>query len=131
MAMYVNGASIASTVDANVITHVWGPSETGDGNANTVRIGQRGNTGYEQSDGWGFWQGRIDDMRLYSKALSAEEIQYLATDGTGTRNMQKVFIERDNYNNSTATIGGLPVQIINFNDFAIIAQHWLNQQYWP
>jgi len=45
--------------------------------------------------------------------------------------MQAVFIEPDNFNNSTATIGGQPVQIINLSDFAVLANYWMNQQLWP
>jgi hypothetical protein len=137
MRMYVNGKQISGAANDNFTTP-WGPSATGDGNANTVRIATRGNstdpaseTGY---DGGGFWQGRIDDMRLYSKALSVNEVQYLATDGTGKRDMQTIFIERDNFNNGTVTssyLGGQPVQIINFKDFAGLASYWLNQQLWP
>jgi hypothetical protein len=134
MRMYVNGEQIAGETSASFDTP-WGPTEAG--GANTVRIGQRGNEGgYEEnsSAGWGWWYGRIDDMRLYSKALSNGEIQYLATDGTGTRNMQAVFIEPDNFETSTVTssyLGGQPVQIINWKDYNVLAGYWLNQQLWP
>jgi hypothetical protein len=132
MRMYVNGKLISGTTNAGFTTP-WGPSATGDGNANTVRIGQRGNSGYANTDGSGFWQGRIDDMRLYSKALSVPEVQYLATDGTGARDMQAIFIERDNFNSGTVQLPGSAdyVQIINFKDFAGLAGYWLNQQLWP
>jgi hypothetical protein len=131
MRMYVNGKQICGKTNSAFDTP-WGPSDTGDGNANTVRIGQRGNGGYAITDGWGFWQGRIDDMRLYSRALSENEIQYLVTDGTGQRNMQAVFIEPDDYENTTVTLPtGQAVKIINFNDFAELASYWMNQQLWP
>lgn len=144
MTMYLNGSSIASVVDTNVgkIDHLWGPNSTGDGNANTVRIGTRGNKGpspltagnYDVNNNM-FWQGRIDDMRLYSKALSVPEIQTLVADFTSKRNMQAVFVEPDNFSTGTVTnpsyFSGQPVQIINFNDFAGVASHWLNQQLWP
>jgi hypothetical protein len=136
MRMYVNGKQISGASNTGLTTP-WGPSVSGDGNANTVRIGTRSNDVDPVTGGnneGGFWNGRIDDMRLYSKALSVGEVQYLATDGTGTRDMQAIFIERDNYNNSTVTssyLGGQPVQIINFNDFAGLAGYWLNQQLWP
>jgi len=131
MLMYVNGKQIAGTTNS-AFTTPWGPSDTGDGNANTVRIGQRGNGGYAITDGLGFWQGRIDDMRLYSKALTENEIQYLVTDGTGKRNMQALFNEPDDYNPATVTLPtGPTVKIINFNDFATLAGYWLNQQLWP
>ncbi|MGD0077646.1 MAG: LamG-like jellyroll fold domain-containing protein [Sedimentisphaerales bacterium] len=131
MRIYVNGVQIAGTIDTNE-THVWGPNDTGDGNANSVRIGTRDNgTSRALSQ---FWQGRIDDLRLYSKALSVNEVQWLATDGTGKRNMQAVFIEPTNFVlNNTVTLpnGGPTVKIINFNDYATLAGYWLNQQLWP
>lgn len=140
MSIYINGAQVAATTNS-AITRVWGPNATGDGNANTVRIGTRGNAlpgplplgagNYDVNNNQ-FWQGRIDDMRLYSKALSENEIQYLATDGTGRRDMQAVFIEPDDYINTTITLPtGPAVHIVNFNDFAVLAGYWLNQQYWP
>jgi hypothetical protein len=144
MLMYVNGKLI-SGVASTTLTTAWGPTGTGDGNANSVRIGTRGNVapnllydsqgGIYDANNWGFWQGRIDDMRLYSKALSENQVQYLATDGTGKRNMQAVFIEPDNYDTATITsplIGGnQPIQIINFKDYNVLAGYWLNQQLWP
>jgi hypothetical protein len=131
MRIYVNGFPIASTIDGNIV-HVWGPNETGDGNANSVRIGTRGN-GVATADQSQYWQGRIDDMRLYSKALSRYEVQALVTDNTGYRNMQAVFNEPTNFNlNNTATLPtGQTVKIINFNDFATLAGYWLTQQLWP
>jgi hypothetical protein len=131
MRIYVNGFPIASTIDGNIV-HVWGPNETGDGNANSVRIGTRGN-GVATADQSQYWQGRIDDMRLYSKALSRYEVQALVTDNTGYRNMQAVFNEPTNFNlNNTATLPtGQTVKIINFNDFATLANYWLTQQLWP
>ncbi|MGA2092633.1 MAG: LamG-like jellyroll fold domain-containing protein [Sedimentisphaerales bacterium] len=133
MKMYVNGVPLVALADAT-ITRLWGPNETGDGNANTVRIGQRSDANDSAiTNGWGFWQGRIDDMRLYSKALSDAEVQYLATDGTGKRNRQAVFNEPTNFNsNNTVTLPtGPTVKIVNFNDFAVLAGYWLNQQLWP
>jgi hypothetical protein len=74
------------------------------------------------------WQGNFG-----SKALSENEVQWLATDGTGTRNMQVVFVEPDNFNSSnTVTLPtGQNVKLINFADFAILMQHWLEQGLWP
>jgi hypothetical protein len=131
--MYVNGVPIAALADGNLIK-VFGPNDTGDGNANTVRIATRGNAGYAQSANGQFWQGRVDDLRLYSKALSQAEVRYLATDGTGKRDMQAVFNELDDYNTTNTVVlpgGSDQVKIVNFRDYATFAGYWLNQQMWP
>jgi D-tyrosyl-tRNA(Tyr) deacylase len=73
------------------------------------------------------WQGNFG-----SKALSENEVQWLTTDGTGNRNMQEVFIEPENSSTGTVTLPtGPTVQIINFADFEIMVQHWLEEQFWP
>jgi hypothetical protein len=65
--------------------------------------------------------------------LSENEVQWLATDGTGNRNMQAVFNEPTDFDlNNTVTLPtGPTVKIVNFNDFAVLAGYWLNQQLWP
>jgi hypothetical protein len=143
MTMYLNGNSLATVVDANagMIDHVWGPTGAGDGNANSVRIGQRSNafptTGAPSvldTNSSMFWQGRIDDLRLYSKALSQNEVHYLVTDGTGKRNIQADPNEPGDFSPVKVTLPGSSdlVKIINFNDFASFTKDvWLSQQLWP
>jgi hypothetical protein len=150
MTMYINGTSNGARTDGNLADHGWGPSETGDGNANSVRIGQRSNafptTGAPgtpwnpvlDTNSTAFWHGKLDDLRIYSKALSENEVHYLATGGIGTRNMQAIFVEPENLddvNTAPLTSGGPKVQIINFSDFAKLAEYWATngQQYqlWP
>jgi hypothetical protein len=131
MRMYVNGEQIAGENNAS-FTIPYGPTEAG--GANTVRIGTRGNSGgYGIDAGWGWWYGRVDDMKLYSTVLSNGEIEYLATDGTGERDLQALFNEPDNFETSTVTLPGASetVQIINFLDYNVLAGYWLDQQLWP
>jgi len=146
MAMYINGSLTGLLEDSELADHGWGPTATGDGNANSVRIAVRTNAAprlltdskgrvYDANNDF-FWHGKLDDMRIYSKALSENEIHYLATNGTGTRDMQAIFIEPENFDDvNTVTLGGEKVQIINFSDFAKLAEYWVlyNEEYqlWP
>ena len=58
MRLYVNGSQVASKAATGLIQN----------NSNPLRIG--GNVPYGQ-----YFQGRIDEVRVYDRALSAAEIQ--------------------------------------------------------
>jgi hypothetical protein len=125
MVMYRNGEQIGQLIDANFVdANLWSPATT----AKSVRLATRSNSSTDAS--YGAWQGRIDDMRLYSKALSKNEVEWLATDGTKARDMQAVFTEPDNFNSNNTVVlpTGPTVKIINFNDFAVLADYWLDEQ---
>jgi hypothetical protein len=69
--------------------------------------------------------GKVDDARIYSTVLSESEIAYLATQGAGTLHVPIQSIA-DVYQ------GEAPgSQWINFNDYAIIADNYLEQVLWP
>jgi hypothetical protein len=73
------------------------------------------------------WNGWIDDVRIYSRALSQAEILYLSTDGTNT----------DPYYNPLDSPANLYDEepqyqkFVNFRDYAIMADSWLEQILWP
>jgi hypothetical protein len=67
---YVNGSQVASLSTTSSISY------TGQG-ANTV-IGRHGN-GSSSYD----FNGKIDDVRVYSRALCPEQIQEIISDGGG------------------------------------------------
>jgi len=60
-----------------------------------------------------FWKGVIDDVRIYSYGLSAEQVLYLATDGTGYFPLQQ----------RTANL--FEDEKINFHDLAVLGKEWL------
>jgi hypothetical protein len=67
--------------------------------------------------------GEIDSFRIYNYVLSAPEVMYLATNGTGVRPI----VSRANLYNQE-----LPgSRAVNFRDFAILADRWLEKFYWP
>ena len=80
-----------------------------------------GITSFEIGNGWyGGYDGLIDDFRIYNYALTQPEIAYVATNGTGIFD-QKLMTPADlNGNNK-----------IDFADFALFAEHWLENQMWP
>jgi hypothetical protein len=71
--------------------------------------------------GWyaGF-DGLIDDFRIYDYALSQPEVAYIATNGTGIFD-QPLMSPADVFTDEQ----------INFKDFAILANNWLEEQLWP
>ena len=69
------------------------------------------------------FMGRIDDVRVYNYGLSLGEVAWLATEGSG-------YVPLD----SPANIYDEEPsghKIVNFKDFALLAQHWLQQTLWP
>jgi hypothetical protein len=95
------------------------------GNLYASRSGARspisGITSFEIGSGWyGGYDGLIDDFRIYDYALSQPEIAYAATHGTGIFD-QPLIVPADLDNDNR----------IGFSDFALLAEHWLENQLWP
>ncbi|MEK0338398.1 MAG: hypothetical protein QQN41_13290, partial [Nitrosopumilus sp.] len=61
-----------------------------------------------------------DDFRIYDYALSRPEIVYAATNGTGIFDLPLLLPTDLNSDNR-----------IDFKDFAILADNWLENQLWP
>lgn len=78
-------------------------------------------TSFEIGSGWyGGYDGLIDDFRIYDYALSEAEIAYAATNGTGIFDLPLLLPADLNSDNR-----------IDFKDFAILADNWLENQLWP
>jgi hypothetical protein len=71
----------------------------------------------------GYYNGWIDDFRIYSYALSPGEVLYLAVEGgTATSPMtQGLLTPADATGNNK----------VDFYDFAVMAQYWLQDLVWP
>jgi hypothetical protein len=67
--------------------------------------------------------GMIDDVRVYDYGLSAEEVMWLATDGTGIVALQSV---ANLYNDEDPG-----ERVVNFKDFAKLAATWRDETNWP
>ena len=71
--------------------------------------------------GWyGDYDGLMDDLRIYDYALSQPEIAYVATNGSGILDVPLM---------TPADLH--PDNIIDFNDFIIFADHWLEDLLYP
>jgi hypothetical protein len=80
-----------------------------------------GITSFEIGNGWyGGYDGTIDDLRIYDYALTQPEIVYVATNGTGIFDQMLMTPADLNGDNK-----------IDFADFALLAEHWLENQIWP
>jgi hypothetical protein len=78
-------------------------------------------TSFEIGSGWyGRYDGLIDDFQIYDYALSAEEVAYLATNGTG--------VIRDPIGVDADLNGDRRVDL---HDFTILADEWLQGGRWP
>jgi hypothetical protein len=75
--------------------------------------------------GANYFNGQMDDLRIYDSALSKEEIAHLGTDGAVTlhipiQSIADVYQEESPGN-----------QWINFKDYALIADKYLEEVLWP
>jgi len=78
-------------------------------------------TSFEIGSGWyGGYDGLIDDFQIYDYALSQAEIVYAATNGTGIFDLPLLLPADLNSDNR-----------IDFKDFALLADNWLENQLWP
>ncbi|MFQ6034949.1 MAG: LamG domain-containing protein [Sedimentisphaerales bacterium] len=78
-------------------------------------------TSFEIGSGWyGGYDGLIDDFRIYNYVLSQREIAYIATNGTGI--FDQLLLSPADLNADGQ---------INFEDFAVLANSWLDEQLWP
>lgn len=80
-----------------------------------------GITSFEIGTGWyGGYDGLIDDFQIYDYALSQPEIAYAATNGTGIFDLPLILPVDLNGDN-----------LIDFKDFAVLADNWLDKNLWP
>ncbi|MHC4387804.1 MAG: LamG domain-containing protein [Planctomycetota bacterium] len=109
---YVNGELAAENNDPNISAIPFLAQDTND-----LAIGNK--PGGEDDR----FVGIIDDVRVYDYGLSQEEVRYLTTDGTGVLAMQSIANLSDE-----ETPGD---RVVNFKDFAILADDWLVQELYP
>jgi len=80
-----------------------------------------GITSFEIGSGWyGGYDGLIDDFYIYDYVLSQPEIAYIATNGTGIFDQPLMSPADLNADDK-----------IDFKDFAVLADYWLDEQLWP
>ncbi|MFH1719753.1 MAG: LamG domain-containing protein [Planctomycetota bacterium] len=76
---------------------------------------------FEIGSGWyGGYDGLIDDFRIYDYALTGLEIVHAATNGTGVFDLPLLLPADLNNDNR-----------VDFTDFAVLADNWLEIQLWP
>lgn len=107
IAIYHDGTELCSQSDPNQTTNI-----------DTIDI-QQLNLAYIT---YATWPGAIDDLRIYNYALNSAEIAYIATDGTGSIQLP-LATPADMYPSTP--------NIVNFQDYALLANNWMQQQLWP
>jgi hypothetical protein len=70
---------------------------------------------------------KVDDFRMYDYALDANEIAWIATNGTKT--LLVPLIEAKGTPN--LKINSPSPQVVDFGDFAVLANQWLTEKLWP
>jgi hypothetical protein len=112
--LYINGGEVASG------TFTFGPNSVASmaiGNTNGENGGQNTQT----------FNGDLDEVRIYNRALTAAEVAYLADITPGDSELHiPVQSAAEVYNKE-------PVgqQIVNYKDFALVAKRWLEEDMYP
>jgi len=70
----------------------------------------------------GFWQGCVDDFRIYNRALSHAEILTLANVSTATVDFDMFKADKSDINSDEA---------VDFKDYSVLASEWLEESLWP
>jgi hypothetical protein len=111
---YVNAVLIDENNDVNCVT------EGNDLSQDPNRLGIGGRPEKRS----GMFKGCIDEVRIYDYALDANEVAWLATDGTGYKRLR-----------AQANLYDLEKEgekAVNFRDLAVfIDEHWLEEVLWP
>jgi hypothetical protein len=78
-----------------------------------------------QANGGNPYNGALDEVRMYNRALSEAEIAYLVANGSATLYVP-VFSDADLYD-----VEPQGSKAVNFKDYAILVDQWLEEQLWP
>ena len=105
--LYINGEVVATNDEVNSI-----PLSQ---DTNDLAIGNKADANDNQ------FKGTIDDVRVYNRALTAAEVAWLASNGTG-------FVELNLPEN---LFGGETPEVINFRDLDVLLDSWLEERLWP
>ena len=88
----------------------------------TVDHVQMGKRGHPQADN-GHWPGRVDEVRIYSRELVHEEIMDLA----GVPSVYSPLVSPANLHDDEPN----NFKKVNFRDYAIMSDQWLEKKWWP
>lgn len=112
--IYVNGQEVAS-----------GPFELDDMVDASIGIGNTHGAGNADSDEC--FNGQIDEVQIYNRALSVDEVRYLADLTKGDGELYVPVPSQADFSSDEPA----GQKSINFKDFAVLASYWLVDQTWP
>ncbi len=75
----------------------------------------------------GYFEGDVDEFYIYHRALSPAEIAYLADDTPGDGELYIRVPSVANVSDEESLLS----RSVNFKDFALLADQWLDEQLWP
>ena len=113
--LYCNGKEVARTADVNLAVPFFKLPII------SFRIGLRGG----QWANWGKWSGKMQDFKVYDYALDANEVGYLATDGTGVVGLIPLVCPLNTNTDGSASPQTDPNQTVNFADLTLMEKDWL------
>jgi hypothetical protein len=111
--LYLNGSEIAS-----------GPFSFAEGTTAGMTIGN--NNSGSWPDCPGVFNGDMDEVRIYNRALTAAQIAYLADTTPADGELHSVPSLAELFE-----AGDQSTLVVNFADFAVLANRWLDEDFWP
>jgi len=106
---YFYGQLDSSKDDANVVALLQ--------DTNDLAIGNRADANTRQ------FEGGVDDVRVYNRALTDAEVAYIGTEGSG---YSPLVSEGNLYNKEPSGS-----KVINFRDLDVLLDEWLDVKLWP
>ena len=74
-----------------------------------------------------YLEADVDEVRIYDRALSGAEIAYLADENPGDGQLYAPVASIANLSDEEPPLS----RSVNFKDFALLADSWLDEQLWP
>jgi len=116
-------------IDAGAETSVFGGSTFGTGTTRFgfAAIGSEATEFDGRPNATGYFNGDLDELRIYDRALTQAEIAYLADDSPDDGQLYIPVPSAANI--ADAEPQGL--RAVNFKDFAVLIGQWLDEELWP
>jgi hypothetical protein len=118
---------IAGTYDGNEMTSYINGEVDGTRTPGPYELYSDPNDGFGIGGRWGDddednrFVGKIDDVRVYDRAVSRAEIAYIASGGDGVISLES----------EANLLSGEDPEVINFRDYATLFDYWGDKHLWP
>jgi len=120
LAIYIDGG-----LETSVVTDI--TFGTGDTRYGLLGIGSEATESNGRPNATGYFDGDLDEVRIYSRALSQAEVAYLADESPDDGELYIPVASVTNIHDEEPQGS----KTVNFKDFAVLVENWLDELLWP